>query len=439
MARIKHSIRFDSSRCDGRHACLRVCPTEAIRIRDGKAVMLSEHCVDCGECLRACPNNAIVPLTNSFVEFSKFKHNIALPSPVFYTQFGKHASPAVLLEALLEIGFDSYYDVSATCEATSIAVDQFLKDYSGPAPLITPYCPTVLRLLQKRFPDLANHLLPLDSPMEIAARDAKEKVAEATGLGFDDIGAIYLTPCPVKMLAIHNHPRKSRSNLDGAIAISDIYGPVRSALGKISERKEEIEARVKNISGIGVGWSRLDGLTRSIRHETLVVSVMDFIIRTFEEIESGKLRDIKLVECYACRIGCAGGILNVENPYVSRHRLRELQAKLGREATLDREEIIAKFEKGYFNVEQELATKPLKPLDEDLSKAIEKMNRREELLAKLPRINCGVCGAPTCETFAEDVVLGRAEFSQCFAVQRDELKRMLRQSLDIVERRRQEN
>ncbi len=438
MGRIKHSIRFEGSRCDGRRACLHVCPTQAIRIRDGKAVMLSEHCVDCGECLKVCTKNAIIPLTNSFVEFSKFKHNIALPSPVFYTQFGKRASPGMLLEALLEIGFDSYYDVSETCEATSMAVDLFLKGYSGPAPLITPYCPAVVRLLQKRFPDLDDHLLPIDSPMEIAAREAKQRISKETGLEVDEIGAIYLTPCPVKMLAIHNHPRKRKSNLDGAIAISDIYGPVHSALGKLAERKDEIESKVKGLSGIGVGWSRLDGLTRSISHETLVVSVMDFIIRTFEEIESGKLRDIALVECYACRIGCAGGILNAENPYVSRHRLREIQAKIGRQATLDKDEIAEKFNKGYFNVEQRLVTKPLRPLDEDLSKAIEMMNRREELLAQLPGINCGVCGAPTCETFAEDVVLGHAEFTQCFAVQREELEKMLRQSLDFIERSRQE-
>jgi len=436
VVEIRHSIRFDSSRCDGKRACLRVCPTEAIRIRNGTAVMLSDRCVDCGECLRVCSRNAIIPLTNSFVDFSRFRHNIALPSPVFYTQFGKNTDPNMLLEALLEVGFDSCYDVSLVCEATSIAVEEFLNGYSGPAPLITPFCPSVVRLLQIRFPDLADRLLPVESPMEIAAREAKEEVARKTGLKHEEIGAIYLTPCPVKMLAIQDHPRKSRSYLDGAIAISDIFRPVQSTLSKIASRREKIESEGHSISGIGVGWARLDGLTRSLSHETLVVSTVDFLIRTFEEIESGQLKDIALVECHACRIGCAGGILNVENPYVSRHRLREIQAKIGREPMLDHDEVIEKFKGGYFDVEQELKPEPIKPFDEDLSKAIEKMNRRDEILTQLPGIDCGVCGAPTCKAFAEDVVLDKAEMLDCFALQRKELKKMLRQSLSCLEGKR---
>ena len=427
-----HSIRFDSSRCDGMRACLRVCPTEAIRIIKGKAVMLTDRCIDCGHCLSACPSNAIVPLTNSFVEFSRFKHNIAIPSPVFYTQFGKGVSTRLLLEALLEVGFDSYYDVSRVCEATSVAVEEFIKGYSGPFPLITPFCPTVVRLIQIRFPEIAGNILPIDSPMEIAAREAKEKVAAETGLKPEEIGAIYLTPCPVKMVAIKHNPRKMKSHLDGAIAIADIYGPVSTALRKISAESRVSKNDDETISGIGVGWSRLDGLTRSIKAEALVVTSIEFLIRTFEEIEAGQLKDIMLVECHTCRIGCAGGTLNVENPYVSRHRLREIQSNLGREPNLDRDEIVERFNLGYYSVDRKLTTEPIKPLDTDLSRAIEKLNKRDELLARLPGINCGVCGAPSCRAFAEDVVLGRAELNSCFAIQREELEKLLKQSINLL-------
>ena len=427
-----HSIRFDSSRCEGKRACLRACPTEAIRIIKGKAVMLTDRCIDCGICITACPSNAIVPLTNSFVEFSRFRHNIAIPSPVFYTQFGKGVNPKLLLEALLEVGFDSYYDVSRICEATTFAAEEYIKNYSGPFPLITPFCPTVVRLVQIRFPDIAGQMLPIDSPMEIAAREAKAKVAAETGLNPEEIGAIYLTPCPVKMVCIRHSPRKLKSQLDGAIAISDIHGPVNTALRRLAADHDDATDEEQTISGIGVGWSRLDGLTRGIKAEALVVSSIEFLIRTFEEIEAGQLKDIQLVECHACRIGCAGGTLNVENPYVSRHRLREIQAKLGREPILDRDEVVERFNLGYYSVDRKLTTEPIKPLDTDLSRAIEKMNMRDELLARLPGINCGVCGAPSCKAFAEDVVLGRAELNSCFAIQREELEKLLEQSIKLM-------
>ncbi|MCK5513437.1 MAG: 4Fe-4S binding protein, partial [Deltaproteobacteria bacterium] len=33
-----HSVKVDPERCRGSMRCMRVCPTEAIRIREGKAV-----------------------------------------------------------------------------------------------------------------------------------------------------------------------------------------------------------------------------------------------------------------------------------------------------------------------------------------------------------------------------------------------------------------
>ena len=41
-------------------ACMRTCPTQAIRVRNGKAVISDEFCVDCGNCIGICPENAIV-------------------------------------------------------------------------------------------------------------------------------------------------------------------------------------------------------------------------------------------------------------------------------------------------------------------------------------------------------------------------------------------
>ena len=47
---INHSVTLDKNKCKGCTACLKRCPTEAIRIRDGKAKILQDLCIDCGEC-----------------------------------------------------------------------------------------------------------------------------------------------------------------------------------------------------------------------------------------------------------------------------------------------------------------------------------------------------------------------------------------------------
>lgn len=53
-----HSVTLDKDKCKGCTACLKRCPTEAIRIRDGKAKIIKERCIDCGECIKVCPYHA---------------------------------------------------------------------------------------------------------------------------------------------------------------------------------------------------------------------------------------------------------------------------------------------------------------------------------------------------------------------------------------------
>ena len=48
----------NQDKCTGCETCVDVCPSEAIRIREGKAVIGME-CMDCGACPRVCPEGAI--------------------------------------------------------------------------------------------------------------------------------------------------------------------------------------------------------------------------------------------------------------------------------------------------------------------------------------------------------------------------------------------
>ena len=54
----KHSVSLDIDKCKGCTNCLKRCPTQAIRIRGGHAVIDPRVCIDCGECIRVCPYKA---------------------------------------------------------------------------------------------------------------------------------------------------------------------------------------------------------------------------------------------------------------------------------------------------------------------------------------------------------------------------------------------
>ncbi len=129
-----HSIRFDDSACHGCMACMRVCPTQAIRIRRGHAAMLEDRCIDCGECIKVCTKSAVVPLTASPAGLGQFDYTVAIPSPALYTQFDLDVTPGTILQALRNSGFDAAATLSWSCCAVTHAIDLFLADYRGPGP-----------------------------------------------------------------------------------------------------------------------------------------------------------------------------------------------------------------------------------------------------------------------------------------------------------------
>ena len=51
---MRHSVVLDFKKCRGCTTCIKNCPTEAIRVRSGKATILPNRCIDCGNCALAC-------------------------------------------------------------------------------------------------------------------------------------------------------------------------------------------------------------------------------------------------------------------------------------------------------------------------------------------------------------------------------------------------
>ena len=82
-----HSVVLEEDKCCGCTNCIKRCPTEAIRVRDGKAHIITERCIDCGECIRVCPHHAKKARSDSIEEIEKFKYKIAIPAPALFGQF----------------------------------------------------------------------------------------------------------------------------------------------------------------------------------------------------------------------------------------------------------------------------------------------------------------------------------------------------------------
>lgn len=423
-----HSVRLDKDKCRACTNCLKRCPTEAIRVRGGRAHIIDEKCIDCGECIRVCEYHAKIAVTDPLSSISRFKYKIALPAPSLYGQFKSLKSIAQVLTGLKYMGFDDVFEVARGADVVTRAIRERLRQDDLPRPLISSACPAVVRLIQVRFPDLIDHLVDVRQPMEVAASIAKREFARKNGVDESEIGCFFITPCPAKVTAIRSPIGHEASSVDGAISVLEIYGLLSSQMKRCT-----IEPELAQATSWGVGWAASGGEANAVCPEnSMAVDGIENVSRVLEEIENDKLSDLTFFEGSACTGGCVGGPLNFENNYVARNiirRMADCESGLHPDKTVD-VSLLTKYP--LYSSKAILPNSAMK-LDDDIVEAMRKMERIEEIYKKLPGYDCGSCGSPTCRTFAEDIVQGFAREMDCIHKMKEQLKIMAQQMVNLAQ------
>lgn len=418
----EHSVLMEYSRCRGCTTCIKTCPTEAIRVRNGKAFILDERCIDCGKCIRVCPHKAIKSVGDQMSRLDDFDFCVALPEPALYGQFQNLDDINLVLHGLLHIGFQKVYEVSRAAELLSdFAQQEWHNNEDKPTPLISASCPTVLRLVRTRFPRLIDNLTNMVLPMELAAVMARKEISRETGLSPERIGIFSIVPCSSKVTAAKKPEGLEHPVIDGAFAIRDIYLKLLAPMKEIAKKGAPLRPLVS--AGItGLGWASCGGESAAHRGDRcVVVDGVENVIRMLEELEDGRIPDADFIELNACTQGCVGGCFTVENPYTARMRINELMGTLP--VSMNRfflhgaERNVAKFQHKIQHI-------PTLALDSNRVLAMQKQAKIQHLISHLPGLHCGSCGAPSCYAFAEDVVLGRAVEDDCIFKMRAKMQHM---------------
>lgn len=418
MAEYFHSVTLNKDLCKGCINCIKRCPTEAIRVRDGKAHILRERCVDCGECVRVCPHHAKKAVSDSFDVLKRYKYNIALPPPSLYGQFNNLDDQDIILNAFLIAGFDQVFEVGKAAELISDATRRIMQMPGVKKPVISSACPAVTRLIRVRFPHLIDNVLPLVSPMELAARMAKEEAHERTGIPMDRIGCIFLSPCPAKVTAILNPVGSSHSYVDAAIAVKDIYPILLAEMKKNTNVKS-----MAQVGRIGMGWGESGGEAAALisTDSYLAADGIENVIRVLDDLDDEKYSSLEFVELNACPGGCVGGVLQVENPYIAKAKIK----KMRRYIPVSRSHL-----DGHIPTEMlwdaDLRFEPVFQLGPSRKENLRKYSEMEEICASLPGLDCGCCGAPTCRAFAEDIVRGNNHVDNCTILMRGKMEAVLK-------------
>jgi len=414
-----HALKIKQDLCIGCTHCMKVCPTEAIRVQQGKAVLFENRCVDCGECFRACPVCAIIIEQDDFDKIFDFPVRVALVPAVFIGQFPEEIPTEEIYSELMEIGFTHVFEVEHGVEILENELNKYISDHPDTKPAISPYCPAIVRLIQVKFPALVENFILLKQPVDAAAIYNRKKFLDA-GFKPEEIGLFYISPCAAKIAAVKCPVGEKVSEVTGVINMNVVFNKVYTHI-KQGKKETCVVPFRKSLKAKSIVWSLTRGESVNTSGRSLAIDGIHNVIEFLEKLENDERLDIDFLEFRACDEGCAGGVLTTGNRFLTverlhkragRARTREMNTVPNQESILDYKEYVI----------ERLRLDKIKPrsmmkLDDDMLEAMRKMKKVHELMLFLPLVDCGTCGSPSCSSLAEDIVQGRATISKCIFVQ----------------------
>ena len=407
-----HAIKVDIEKCIGCTHCMKACPTEAIRVVNGLATINAERCVDCGNCLRACPVHAFYVEHDTLAQIEKFRYKVALFPSVMIGQFPDKYKEDQIYQAVLELGFTHIFEVEQPINLLIESIKEQVQTREN-KPQISSFCPAIVRLIRSKYPSLAENIIPVKVPHDLAAVYAIDKLA-AQGIKREDVGIFYVSPCSAKMAAVKRPLGEERSVVDGLINMKDFYNGIMQVISK--DTAPDTASLREHLTRDGIVWSLPRGEARHFKQKSMAVDGIHNVVKILERMENEDIPDLDYLELKSCHQGCAGGILLTGNRFLTVERLQK-RSKRYPEAK-DQMKTCENCE----SIKNSLKSEPIQPnfvfaLDKDRGKALEKLRKADRIVCQLPGIDCGACGAPNCHALAEDMVQGKAKMTDCVFLQ----------------------
>lgn len=424
-----NSVKISKEACQGCVNCIRVCPTEALRVVNGEISIIAELCVDCGECLRSCSRGALGIDENDWNRIKESSRVAVVADPVFFSQFSHYSNPNLLNDVLSSLDLKVLLDEAEEAfDLSAYATAQLIERSTKTAlPLISVYCPSVLRLIQTRFPELLSRVIPVLSPLEIAASLWRMRTNS-------DSPITLLSPCPAKITMLRDPQGKSPSPFNYGVTIRRVARSILAEGDIISIHESDEKSR----NNRWLQWARRGGESRHVqafsvkRLTVLAVSGIRNTLDILQELELGRLRGVDFIECRVCDTGCIGGVGTAESRFLAGLRLSNIESDF---KILPKEHARAEelFQTDLWPIAKEFSPRPRLPLSNNVADAMTKLQEMKEIYNGLPHIDCGSCGRPSCQAMAEEIVRGHGEVTDCIFKLREEIETLANKIVSLSE------
>jgi iron only hydrogenase large subunit-like protein len=427
----KPVLLIDDGRCRNSYSCVRVCPVNAVEVRQQRAHPLihPERCIGCGLCFVSCSPRAI-EFRNSIGEVKDLLKSgrkcTALIEPSIASEFDDITDYRKFVAMVRALGFEYVHEVSFGVDLIANKYADLFSNAEGKY-YITANCPAIVKLIEKFHPEMVPNLAPLVSPMVATAMVVREIYGS-------EVAIVHIGPCiDAKDEARNNSGGKLVESVLTFIELRKLFDEfsIQERLVKMSEFDPPF-GYWGALYPVPAGIIQAGGIKRDMVSSRVITAsgkedVLD-AINDFDKYTDTIHHHFNLFFCPGCLLG--PGMEHHREKFRRRALVSRYAEK--RISTLDKDEwqnnmdkwLNLDFSREYFPNDQRIPDPPEEAVSEVL-KIVGKNNPEEEL-------NCGACGYMSCRDFASTVAKGLAVPEMCHTFN-------LRNKQEYIETLRQTN
>lgn len=407
-------IYTEKQNCRDCYKCLRRCPLRAVRIHEGHAQVDPDRCVSCGACINVCPQHAVkvsnsVPQVKEMIAAGDMVVGSLAPSWDTLLQFG---GPAQLADGLLRLGFSAVEEIYPAIHYLAREYRKILE--TSDEPIIASLCPSIVKLLEKYFPNRIPHLVDLVTPPIAHARMLRARFKDIE----KPLRIVHITPCVSSKQEMYREEYKGL--IDAVLTIGELGDWLKQeGVVSIGVLQDDSVMRTDTILCDSLKDMAEFFSSKRMRTNDMAQS------REFLDVFPHNMRNLKVADLRACSSICPNSLVVGSGSLAVRLRRPMLLLREPGDGHADTISFYRDFE---YSLTRKFAPEPMTaptPTETEIREILARIgiHRKED------EMDCGACGYNSCREKAIAVYQGMAEIEMCMPY----MKRQASHSYSILE------
>ncbi|MCF8218834.1 MAG: 4Fe-4S binding protein [Bacteroidales bacterium] len=403
---------IDNTACERCYACIRVCPTHALKVsgEEGYPELMPERCIGCGHCVTVCSPGAIEYRKEKDSVLSLLKSDkktAAIVDPSISGEFHDITDYRKFVEMIRALGFDYVSEIAFGVDVVAAQYKQLLENFKGKY-YITANCPAVVSYVEKFHPELVDNMAPIVSPMIAMAKIMRKKYG-------GDLKIVSIGPCvAAKQEALQY---TGASKVDAVLTFVELREMFQEH--EIKESKLEFSdfdmpiGWKGSLYPISRGWLQTAGLSEDLLEGKLITAegqkdMIDAIFQ-FKEHVNFIRRNLNLFYNEGCLMGpgtSRGGKKFVRRTLVTDYVAKRLET-ISKSRWKENLDLFSQldYSRAFSKNDQRLP----EPSEEKINEILKIIGQED----KSEQMGCQVCGYRSCRDFAIAVSKGIAQPEMC--------------------------